>query len=214
MKINVIICLFLLSISDDQRMEAEKYSKTELSMTAAEANVRALVFIVPILVIYGAAYWLIWPEQFATQNLRQLVEVQRDLLLISPMIMLLVFVLGAVVHELLHGLTWAVFCKNGLKSIKYGVHWKVLTPYCHCKEVLPLRHYAIGGMMPGLVMGLLPALAGIAMGHFLLFLFGLFFSIAAAGDLLILWMLRHQHSSDLVQDHPDKIGCYVLSTKV
>lgn len=196
------------------KVEGEKYAKTELSMTAAEANVRALVFIVPIVLIYAAAYWLIWPEQFSTQNLGELVRVHRDLLLISPLLMLVVFILGAVVHELLHGLTWAVFCKNGLKSIKYGVYWKMLTPYCHCKEVLPLRHYMIGGMMPGLVMGLLPALAGIAMGHFLLFLFGLFFSMAAAGDLLILWMLRRQQASDLVQDHPDKIGCFVLSPKV
>ncbi|MBF8962560.1 DUF3267 domain-containing protein [Pontibacter sp. FD36] len=195
------------------QVDKEKYKTTELSMTVAEANVRALVFIVPILVIYVGAYLLIWPEQFSSHNLRQLVQTNRDLLMISPMLMLLVFIVGAVVHELLHGLTWAVFCKNGLKSIKYGVYWKMLTPYCHCKEVLPLRQYAIGGMMPGLVMGLLPALAGIAMGHFLLFLFGLFFSMAAAGDLLILWMLRHQHSSDLVQDHPDKIGCYVLSSR-
>ena len=183
-------------------------------MTAAEANVRALAFMVPILLLYAAAYGFVWPEQFSSQSIRQLVETQQSLLLLSPLVMLLVFIVGAVAHELLHGLTWAAFCQNGLKSIKYGVHWKVLTPYCHCKEVLPLKHYAIGGMMPGLVMGLLPALAGIATGHFLLFLFGLFFSIAAAGDLLILWMLRHQRSSDLVQDHPDKIGCYVLTTQV
>jgi hypothetical protein len=195
------------------KVEKGKYEQLELSMTAAEANVRALVFIVPILLIYGVAYFLIWPEQFSAQNLGELVRVHRDLLLISPMLMLVVFVLGAVVHELLHGLTWAIFCRNGLKSIKYGVYWKMLTPYCHCKEVLPLKHYVIGGMMPGLVMGLLPALAGIVMGHFLLFLFGLFFSMAAAGDLLILWMLRHQHASDLVQDHPDKIGCFVLTPK-
>ncbi|WP_299702358.1 DUF3267 domain-containing protein [uncultured Pontibacter sp.] len=196
------------------KVEKEKYEQIELSMTAAEANVRALVFIVPILLIYGVAYLLVWPEQFFSQNLGELVRVHRDLLLISPMLMLVVFVLGAIVHELLHGLTWAIFCKNGLKSIKYGVYWKMLTPYCHCKEVLPLKQYVIGGMMPGLVMGLLPALAGIAMGHFLLFLFGLFFSMAAAGDLLILWMLRQQHASDLVQDHPDKIGCFVFTPKV
>ncbi|WP_245869260.1 DUF3267 domain-containing protein [Pontibacter ramchanderi] len=182
-------------------------------MTAAEANVRAVTFIVPIMLLYGVAYWVVWPEQFSTQHIRQLAETQQKLLLLSPFVLLLVFVVGAAVHELLHGLTWAAFCRDGFRSIKFGVHWKMLTPYCHCKEVLPLRHYALGGMMPGLVMGLLPALAGIAMGHFLLFLFGLFFSMAAAGDLLILWMLRHQQSSDLVQDHPDKIGCYVL-TKV
>ncbi len=192
--------------------ETKGFRKIELSMSAAEANLRALVFIVPVLLIYPALYLLFWPEQFSSTNLKQVVQTHRDLMMLSPLVMLGVFVLGAVVHELLHGLTWAVFCRNGLKSISYGVYWKVLTPYCHCKEVLPLRHYAIGGMMPGLVMGLLPTLAGIATGHFLLFLFGLFFSMAAAGDLLILWMLRRYRAADLVQDHPDKIGCFVYLT--
>ncbi|WP_461491660.1 DUF3267 domain-containing protein [Pontibacter sp. HJ8] len=188
-----------------------KYDQKELSMTAGEANVYALAFMLPILLLYIPAYILMWPEQFTMDSIRGLVEVHKTLLYFSTFIMLAVFVLGAVVHEMLHGFTWALFCKNGLRSIKYGVHWKMLTPYCHCKEVLPLKHYVIGGMMPGLVMGLLPALAGMVTGHFLLFLFGLFFSMAAAGDLLILWMLRHQKKTDLIQDHPDKIGCYVLS---
>lgn len=189
---------------------AAKYRKIELSISAAEANIRALVVMLPILAIFIPAYVLLWPEQFSMQHIRELVQTHRSLLLISPMVMMLVFIVGAVVHELLHGLTWAAFCRNGLKSIRYGVYWKMLTPYCHCTEVLPLKHYALGGMMPGLVMGLLPALAGIALGHFLLFLFGLFFSMAAAGDILILWMLRHQGGNDLIQDHPDKIGCFVL----
>ncbi|WP_018479646.1 DUF3267 domain-containing protein [Pontibacter roseus] len=187
------------------------YHKKELSMTAGEANVYALAFMLPILLLYIPAYVLLWPEQFSMQHIGELVRTHRMVLYFSGLIGLGVFVVGAVVHELLHGFTWAIFCKNGLKSIRYGVHWKALTPYCHCTEVLPLKQYAMGGMMPGLVMGLLPALAGIVTGHFLLFLFGLFFSMAAAGDLLILWMLRHQRTTDLVQDHPEKIGCYVLT---
>jgi hypothetical protein len=188
-----------------------KYHQKELTLTAAEANVRALLVMLPMLLLYVPAYVLVWPEQFSMQHIRGLVEAHKTLLLFSSFIMLGVFVVGAVVHELLHGFTWAAFCKRGLRSIRYGVHWKMLTPYCHCTEVLPLRYYIIGGMMPGLVMGLLPALAGIVTGNFLLFLFGLFFTMAAGGDLLILWMLRHQKSDDLVQDHPDKIGCYVLT---
>jgi len=188
-----------------------KYQQKELTMTAAEANLRALVFIIPLLLLFMPVYVLVWQEQFSAAQLRELVQTQRDLLMLSPLVMLVVFVLGAVVHELLHGFTWAVFCKRGLRSIRYGVHWKMLTPYSHCTEVLPLKQYAIGGMMPGLVMGLLPALAGIITGELLLYLFGVFFTMAAGGDLLILWMLRHQKSSDLVQDHPEKIGCYVLT---
>ncbi|SFG32026.1 DUF3267 domain-containing protein [Pontibacter chinhatensis] len=186
-----------------------QYAKSELTMTAAEANVKALVFMLPILVLYLVPYVLLWQEQFSFQAIENFVLKQGTLVLVYPFLMLLVFVLGAVVHELLHGLTWAVFCQNGVKSIKYGVHWKALTPYCHCQEMLPLRAYVLGGIMPGLVMGLLPALAGMVTGNLLLFLFGLFFSIAASGDLLVLWMLRRAKATDLVQDHPEKIGCFL-----
>ena len=188
-----------------------KYQQKELTMTAAQANLRALAFIIPLLLLFMPAYVLVWQEQFSMAQLRELVQTRRELLMLSPLVMLVVFVLGAIVHELLHGFTWAIFCKRGLRSIRYGVHWKMLTPYCHCTEVLPLKQYAIGGIMPGLVMGLLPSLAGILTGAFLLYLFGVFFTMAAGGDLLVLWMLRHQKSNDLVQDHPDKIGCYVLT---
>ncbi|MDX5482347.1 MAG: DUF3267 domain-containing protein [Hymenobacteraceae bacterium] len=194
----------------DLRQQGIGYRKIELTVSAAKANMYALYFILPILLLYIPAYLLVWPEQFALQNLRAVLQQYKVWLLFSPLVMLGVFVVGAVVHELLHGLTWGLFCKDGLKSIKYGVYWKLLTPYCHCKEVLPLGPYVLGGLMPGLVMGLLPALAGLIWGNFLLFLFGLFFSVAAGGDLLVLWMLRRQKKEDLVQDHPEKIGCYVL----
>ena len=95
---------------------------------------------------------------------------------------MLLFIPGAVVHELLHGLTWAIFCKNGLKSIKYGVHWQMLTPYCHCKEILPVRAYILGGIMPGLVMGTLPTIVGLMLGNIYVFAFGQLFTFAAGGD--------------------------------
>lgn len=194
----------------ESRLQQESYSKVELTMSAAKANAYALFFILPILLLYIPAYILVWPEQFAFSNLREVMAAYKTWLLFSPVVLMVVFVLGAVVHELLHGFTWAIFCKRGLKSIQYGVYWALLTPYCHCKEVLPLRPYIVGGLMPGLVMGLLPAMAGLVLGNILVFLFGLFFSMAAGGDLLVLWMLRHQRKEDLVQDHPDKIGCFVL----
>lgn len=191
-------------------MDKPSYQRIELSATATQANVQAIAFALPVLVLLAVPYLLLWPEQFSDRNLAAIVAEHGSRILFLPLLVLLVFIPGAVVHELLHGLTWAIFCRRGIRSIKYGVHWKALTPYCHCGEVLPLRPYILGGMMPGVVMGLLPAVAGIILGNPWVFFFGLFFTVAAAGDMLVLWMLRHCRASDLVQDHPDKIGCYVL----
>ncbi|MBB6611149.1 DUF3267 domain-containing protein [Pontibacter sp. Tf4] len=187
-------------------LDTVNYSKEELTVSAARANALAIVFIVPVLFLFVPAYIWLWPEQFELHTLQSFFRENRENVFLYP---LLLFIPGAIVHELLHGLTWALFCKNGLKSIKYGVHWQLLTPYCHCKEVLPLRPYVLGGMMPGLVMGVLPTIAGLATGNIYLFAFGLLFTFAAGGDALILWMLRKTKKEDLVQDHPDLIGCIV-----
>ncbi|HET6528317.1 MAG TPA: hypothetical protein VFG39_06165, partial [Balneolaceae bacterium] len=40
--------------------------------------------------------------------------------------------------------------------------------------------------------------------------FGLLFTLAAGGDILILWLLRKVDDGLLVQDHPDLVGCVVL----
>lgn len=175
-------------------------------MSAEKANILALGFIVPLLLVCVPIYVWLWPEQFEAHTIRSFFTAHKEKIFIYP---LLLFIPGAVVHELLHGLTWAAFCKNGLKSIKYGVHWKMLTPYCHCKEVLPLKAYMLGGMMPGLVMGILPTIVGLMLGNLYFFAFGLLFILAAGGDALILWMLRKAKKQDLVQDHPDLIGCIV-----
>ncbi|MBC5775148.1 DUF3267 domain-containing protein [Pontibacter sp. KCTC 32443] len=193
----------------NQIEDSSKYTKQELTVSAAKANVLALFFILPLLLIFIPAYVWLWPEQFEFQNIKSFYGEHKLTMLLYPLFIFLIMIPGAVVHELLHGFTWAAFCKNGLKSIKYGVHWKMLTPYCHCKEVLPLRPYILGGMMPGLVMGVLPTIAGLILGSINVFLFGLLFTIAAGGDMLILWMLRHTSKHDLVQDHPELIGCIV-----
>lgn len=191
-------------------MAKDSLQRIELSVTAAEANIKALAFAFPVMVLLLVPYVLLWPEQFSSEAIASVVKEHGARILFLPLLLMLVFIPGAVVHELLHGLTWAAFCKRGIQSIRYGVYWRALAPYCHCEEVLPLRPYVLGGMMPGIVMGILPAIAGIIWGNLWVFSFGLFFTLAAAGDMLVLWMLRHCHATDLVQDHPEKVGCYVL----
>lgn len=194
---------------DTEVQDLTKYKKQELTLSTEKANMLGLLFIVPVLLLFIPAYVWLWPEQFELHSIKSFYVEHKAWMLFYPFLILLVMIPGAVVHEMLHGLTWAAFCKHGLSSVKYGVHWKMLTPYCHCTEILPLRPYILGGMMPGLVMGLLPTIAGLILGHIYVFAFGLLFTIAAGGDMIILWMLRHTSKHDLVQDHPDLIGCIV-----
>lgn len=120
-----------------------------------------------------------------------------------------ILILGILLHELIHGITWAKFAKEGFKSIKFGILWKMLTPYCHCKEALKVRHYIIGAITPAIIMGIVPSIIAIMIGSFELLIFGMFFTMAAGGDFLIINLIRKENNSDLVQDHPSEAGCYI-----
>ena len=124
--------------------------------------------------------------------------------------LILLFIPGILVHELLHAVGWMWFGKLGPESIKLGFYWKALTPYAHAKVPLPVTAYRRGAFLPGLLLGILPGLLGILLGNFFLVAAGFLFTFTAGGDFLVLWLLRDVSPRAMVADHPTKTGCYVL----
>ncbi|MBE0671903.1 MAG: DUF3267 domain-containing protein [Anaerolineales bacterium] len=121
-----------------------------------------------------------------------------------------VLLLGILTHELIHMFAWAFFAKKPLNVFKLGFQWKTFTPYAHCKELMDIRPYRIGSYAPGLLLGILPWLISLFTGSILLFLFGLLYTTAAAGDFLILWIIRKVKPNTLVEDHPTNAGCFII----
>ena len=177
----------------------EKYKKEKMTISLYWANIFAILLIIPTVLIFGLPYYLVWGVQFDT--LQHLFG--------SLWITLLVVILGFIVHELIHGIAWARFANNGFKSIKFGILWKIVTPYCHCKEPLKLKEYLLGAIMPAIVLGFTPAILAIIIGNTELLIFGMFFTLAAGGDFLIIYTLRNEKKDTLVEDHPSEAGCYV-----
>ncbi|MBP1654599.1 MAG: hypothetical protein H6Q28_1155 [Bacteroidetes bacterium] len=118
-------------------------------------------------------------------------------------------IVGIVVHEVLHGITWALAGHRPLSSIRFGFNVSTLTPYAHFTEPLPATPYRLGAAMPGLVLGVIPVVIALATGNGWLAGFGTLFLVAASGDIIILWMLRDVPASSTIQDHPSKPGCIV-----
>lgn len=191
----------------------EKPGKREVTMTAGEANLYSLVFLVPLLMIIGVPYYYLWPEQFYKDSIRTYLDAREMMSFMDIMVGLLIIFGGVIIHELLHGLAWSFYTKNGWKSISFGIVWKYLTPYCHCSEPLLLRPYRIGSALPAVILGFIPSIIAMATGNIWLMLFGFFFTFAAGGDFLILWLLRNERHTNKVQDHPDKIGCILIEDK-
>ena len=123
---------------------------------------------------------------------------------------LIILIAGIILHELIHGLVFMIFNRKGIKSVSFGIMWKYLSPYCHCSEPLKMSHYIIGALMPGVILGFIPATLSIITGKIALLLFGFIFSVAAGGDFLIIWLLRNESRDSLVLDHESKVGCYII----
>jgi len=181
------------------------YQKEKLTINLYWANIFSFLILVPIVLIFGLPYYLLWIDDIDSFGKLWLDSIS----IFGFLKIFLVILLGIIIHELIHGITWSIYADNGFKSIKFGVLWKMMTPYCHCKEPLTVKHYIMGAITPAIILGLIPSVAAIIIGNFGLLIFGLFFTVAAAGDFLIINLLRKENKDDFVEDHPSEAGCYI-----
>jgi len=174
----------------------------EYTLSFLEANIYSLLVYVPIIAGYFVPYGLLYGwTAFGTDILQAL-----D----NPLIFLAIIFIGIAVHEFIHGISWWWMDDIPWEKIHFGFKWAVLTPYVHCPEPIEVSNYRWGVAMPGIVLGILPYLIALISHNGWLLAFGLFFTLTASGDILILWLLRNVRGGKKVQDHPDLVGCRVV----
>lgn len=185
----------------EERLQPEGSKKVVIDIV--KANVFGVVLMVVSAILFLVPFFLIWKDRKPISTM--LVEFGDSI----PVLLALMFV-GIVVHELIHGLTWTYFAKNGWKSISFGVMWKMLTPYCHCDEPMSIPGYMCGAMMPCVVLGVIPAVVALFIGSLPLLAWGVFFIAAAGGDIWMTWLLTKENPKSMVLDHPSEAGFYIL----
>jgi len=178
---------------------------TQITIKPSNSQDHALRWAIPLVagftVLYGYLYW------------PQLIALSVPEMLAGTLSLMGLIIMGTVVHEGLHGLTWAVFCQKHFQAIRFGIFWEALMPYCHCKAALRLNPYRLGVLMPGLLLGLIPLITGILTGWLMVALFGLYFTYSAIGDFRMVWRLRAFPRTHWVKDHPEQIGCLIYKEK-
>ena len=183
------------------------FKKEKLTLNMLKANIVGGLCFIPIYLFFTSLYGYIWDDFILFKSPSELIHTYES---VNIYLTIFIIVFGIVLHEFIHGLTWSYFTKDGLQSIKFGIVWKMLTPYCHCKEPLLIKHYKIGGIMPAIVLGFIPVLIGIAFENISFLFFGIFFTASAIGDFMLIYLLRNEKNDDMIQDHPSEIGCYVF----
>ena len=184
-----------------RKLEERGYRRKDLTVGLVKANLFVILLSIPVMIITMALFFL--------KN--------RDMgdLSFSGTSFLVFFVLFAgliVVHELIHGLTWAIHAEGRFSSIEFGFIKEYFTPYCVCKSPLGKGQYILGAVMPLLILGILPTAAGILFGNGLLFWIGIVMTLSAGGDILIVLQILLYKSpapEKLFVDHPTQAGVVV-----
>lgn len=172
----------------------------DLSIDPLQGTIRSIPLLLGLVALVAVPHWLLWNENPISAAFDP----------IGTLVMLGIFVAGVVLHEGIHGISWMLAGRLKPSDIKYGVLWSALTPYAHPKVPISARAYRIGAAMPGILLGVVPSLAGIITGSGFVSGWGAIFLSVACGDLLILLTIRSVPAEALVRDHPSRFGCEVL----
>ena len=178
----------------------------KVTIEIVKANIFAVVLMLVAGIVLLVPYILIWRDQWTKNTIDQFF----DTLPSYCGLFFVLMIVGIVVHELIHGITWACFAPSGRKSISFGIMWKMLTPYCHCNEPMRPRPYIIGALMPLIVLGIIPAIICLISGSLFLLVWSTIFISAAGGDIWIVLLLMKERHDCTVLDHPSEAGFYVF----
>lgn len=187
-----------------EEMERQGYRKTDLTIGVVKANLLALIVMLPFAVLSGAVV-------LSSYSLRSMIKSP-----ITSLVLLFLFLallLLTAVHEGIHALTWAMFGKDYWKSIRFGVIWKALTPYCTCLRPVKRGQYILGAAMPTLVLGIGLTAAAALTGVYWVFILALAMIGGGGGDFtIILKILLHRQCGKeaVYYDHPYECGVVVF----
>lgn len=173
---------------------------------------RVSFWVLPLLAVaFGGPYVLLWFSSleaflvgFSAPLLKQL---QWCGLLVGG------YAAGLGFHELIHGLTWALLTPGGFRHIRFGLFRNSGILYCHISKPVRLSSYLAGLLMPGLTLGLIPAILSWFTGSSLLLVWGIALTQAATGDAIMGYRLWQEKAGSWVQDHPDQLGYWLYPSE-
>lgn len=189
-----------------EEMEQRGYLKRDLTVGILQANMMAVIIMLPFMAAAIGAYYRINPVGSGdlSFSFHGFIAFWIALLLLTAL------------HEFIHGLTWGFFAKGHWNAIAFGLIWKMLTPYCTCSEPLTRWQYVAGAAMPTLILGFGLAAIAAPAGNFWLLLLSIVMILSGGGDFfIVLKTLLHKRSDKevLYYDHPYECGVVAFERK-
>ena len=186
------------------------YRRVDLTVSIMKANTVGILITLPLMAAITVAF-IIYNHGLESGKLEEFPWPDY----LNMVFFLVAFIAFIVIHEGIHGLSWAIGIPGHFKNIEFGFVVKMLTPYCTCKVPMPVPLYVFGSLMPMTVLGIIPGILCIFFANLGILGFFILQILAGAGDLLIsIMVIKHMSRTkckDVVLiDHPYECGAVIF----
>ena len=183
-----------------RKLHEKGYKEKDVTISSGKAMILGVLYALPFVVILGLLY------RFLLIEMAHLSEVGG----LSFYIMFIVIIaVSVVIHELLHGIGWAIASSKGWDVVRFNIN--AMMPSCACKVALKKKQYLIGVLTPFVVLGLSSILFVFIYPGTISLLTMMVNFIAAGADLVIAINVLKEHNS-LIVDHQTEAG-YIIFYK-
>lgn len=175
-------------------LKASGYIEKDVTIPSGKAMILGVLYALPFIIIMGLLY------RFLLIDRAHLSEVGG----FSFYIMFIAIIaISVVIHELLHGIGWAISSGKGWKVVRFNIN--AMMPSCACKAALRKKSYLIGVLAPFVVLGLGSILFVFVYPGTVSLLTMMVNFIAAGADLVIAFNVLKEGNC-LIADHPTEAG--------
>lgn len=175
-------------------LKASGFRKKDVTIPPGKAMVLGIVYALPFIITLGFLYRFILIER---AHLSEVGGLSFYIMFIT------IIAISVVIHELLHGIGWAISSGEGWKVVRFNIN--ALMPSCACKVALKKQAYLIGVLAPFSVLGSGSILFVFVYPGTVSLLTLMVNFIAAGADLLIAFSVLREGNC-LIAYHPTKAG--------
>lgn len=175
-------------------LQGKGYKEKNVTISSGKATGLGILYALPLVIIFGFLY------RFLLIDRAHLLEAGGFSFYIM---FLMIVIVSVVLHELLHGIGWAISSGKGWKAVRFNIN--AMMPSCACKAALEKKDYLIGVLAPFVILGSASVLFVFIYPGTISLLTMMVNFIAAGADFMIVFNLLKERDS-LIVDHPTEAG--------
>lgn len=173
---------------------ADGYKEKNVTVSAGKAMIFGLLSALPFVIILGLIY------RFFLLERAYLSEINGTAFYVK---FAAIMVISTVIHELLHGVGWALSSGQGWSVVRFNMN--ALMPSCACKVALNKKSYLIGVLLPLIVLGTGSIIFLFVYPGTISMLTMMVNFVSAGADLMIAFNVLKEKNV-LIADHPTAAG--------